>query len=166
MKRRTATRAVTATLSVALLAAGWLFLAPSQLGGWTRYAIVEGSSMEPMLSGGDLAVVRSTSDAGVGDVVLYRDPDLGVDVLHRVTGLEGNRLVLKGDSNDFLDDARPTAADVEGSLWFSVRHAGSALVWLRMPLHVSLLVFALALLAFTGKSGPARSDSRAKASGQ
>jgi signal peptidase I len=152
MQHRTATRAVTATLSVALLAAGWLCFAPSQLGGGTQYAIVEGSSMTPVLSGGDLAVVRSISRAGVGDVVLYRDPELGVAVLHRVTALEGDRLVLKGDSNDFLDDSRPTAADVAGSLWFSVPHAGSTLAWIREPLHAALLVFVLALLALMGNS--------------
>lgn len=135
---------------MSLLAAGWLFLAPSQLGGGMRYAIVEGSSMAPMLSRGDLAVVRSTSEVSVGDVVLYRDPDLGVEVLHRVTALEDGRLVLKGDSNDFLDDARPTAADVEGSLWFAVPYAGSAFVWMREPLHAALLVFVLTLLALTG----------------
>jgi signal peptidase I len=150
MNRRTATRTVTATLSVALLASGWLLLAPSHLGGWTRYAIVEGSSMEPALSRGDLAVVRSSGKVGVGDVVLYRDSDLGVEVLHRVTALDGHRLVLQGDSNDFLDDARPTAADVAGSLWFSVPHAGSAVAWMREPLHAALLVFVLTLLALTG----------------
>lgn len=151
MSRRTAIRVVTATFSVALLAAGWLFLAPAQLGGWTRYAIVEGSSMEPLLSGGDLAVVRSRGEVSVGDVVLYRDPDLGVEVLHRVTGLEGDRLVLKGDSNDFLDNARPTAADVEGSLRFSVPYAGDALAWMREPLHAALLVFVLTFLALAGR---------------
>jgi signal peptidase len=145
MKRRTATRAVTAATTVAVLAAGWLILAPAELGGRTEYVIVQGSSMEPLLQSGDLAVVRSDDGMGVGDVVLYRDPDLGVDVLHRVTGLEGDRLVLKGDSNDFLDDARPALTDVKGSLWFSVPHAGAVLTWIRQPLHAALIVFVLAL---------------------
>ena len=153
MTRRTATRAVAAAVQVALLTAGWLFLAPPQLGGATRYAIVEGSSMAPLLADGDLAVVRSREDVGVGDVVLYKEPDLGVGVLHRVVELDGDHLVLKGDANDFLDDRRPTAADVEGSLWFSIPYAGSALAWIRTPLHAALLVFALTLLALGGRAG-------------
>lgn len=153
MKRPTATRAVMATVYVALLTAGWLYLAPSQLGGATRYAIVEGSSMAPLLSDGDLAVVRSTREVSVGDVVLHREPDLGVGVLHRVMRLEGNRLVLKGDANDFYDDVRPEAADVQGELWFSIPYAGSALTWIREPSHAALLVFVLTLLALAPK-GP------------
>lgn len=159
MKRRTDTRAVmAATASVALLTAGWPFLAPAQLGGSTRYAIVEGSSMAPLLSDGDLAVIRSRDDVSVDDVVLYQEPDLGVGVLHRVVRLDGDHLVLKGDANDFLDDLRPTAAEVEGSLWFSVPYAGSALAWIRTPLHAALLVFALTFVALTG--GSARRDPR------
>ena len=163
MNRRIATPTVIATLSVALLATGYLFLAPSQLGGSTRYAIVEGSSMEPKLSGGDLAVVRSRGEVSVGDVVLYRDSDLGVEILHRVTALERHRLVLQGDSNDFLDDTRPTAADVEGSLWFSVPHAGSAIAWMREPLHAGFFVFVLTLLALT-RGTPASVGTRSETS--
>jgi signal peptidase I len=162
MIRRTATRAVMATVNVALLTAGLLFLAPAQLGGSTRYAIVEGSSMAPLLSDGDLAVVRSSDEVSVGDVVLYREPDLGVGVLHRVVRLDGDRLVLKGDANTFLDDLRPTAAEVQGSLWFSVPYAGSTLAWIRLPLHAALLVFALTLVALT--SGRAGRDPRGETS--
>jgi signal peptidase I len=162
MTRRTATRAVAATVQVALLTAGWLFFAPAQLGGSTRYAIVEGSSMAPHLSDGDLAVVRSSDEVDVGDVVLYEEPDLRVGVLHRVVRLDGERLVLKGDANDFLDDRHPTAAEVEGSLWFSIPYAGFGLGWIRTPLHAALLVFALTFVALTG--GRARRDPKGETS--
>lgn len=153
-----------AMVNLIFLTAGWLFLAPPQLGGATRYAIVQGSSMAPLLTDGDLAVVRSTGEVGVGDVVLYREPALGVGVLHRVIRLEAGRLVLKGDANGFLDDLRPTAAEVEGSLWFSVPYAGYTFAWIREPLHAALLVFALTLVALTGGRAcrePRREMSRA-----
>src|SRR3990172_3560551 len=59
----------------------------------------------------------------------------------------------KGDANDFVDDARPRAKEVSGSLWFSIPHAGSALVWLREPLHAALLAFVLTIVALTGGGG-------------
>jgi signal peptidase I len=152
MKRRAATRAVTVAVNLALLTAGWLVLAPPELGGSTRYAIVQGSSMAPLLSDGDLAAVRSSDEVGVGDVVLYREPDLGVGVLHRVIRREGDRLVLKGDANGFLDDLRPKASEVQGELWFSVPYAGSTLAWIRVPSHASLLVFVLTLLSLAPKA--------------
>ena len=100
--------------------------------------------MEPGLSRGDLVLVRGGSEPDVGDVVLYRDPTLGVRVLHRVIAKEDGRLVLQGDANDFVDDARPRPSDVIGSFWFSIPRAGSMLFWLQQPLHAALLAFALA----------------------
>ncbi len=155
MSRSALTRSVSTLLAVGFAATAWVLLAPPQLGGATRYVIVTGSSMEPKLTSGDLAVIRSRRDPALHDVVLYRDPVLGVEVLHRIVGEEGGRFVLRGDSNDFLDDPRLVPKDIEGSLWFSVPYAGSALVWVRQPIHAAILVFVLALLALTG-GGSAR----------
>ena len=151
MKRIVAT-APTAVIAVVLLLGAWLLLAPVQLGGATRYAVVEGSSMEPGLSRGDLVLVRAGSTPTVGDVVLYRDPSLDVRVLHRVTNVEGGRLVLQGDANDFLDDARPRASEVIGTYWFAIPRAGGVLLWLAQPLHAALLAFVLTLVALAGGS--------------
>ena len=115
--------------------------------------------MEPGLSRGDLVLVRAGREPAVGDIVLYRDPELDVPVLHRVTDVENGRLVLKGDANDFLDDARPRPSEVVGSYWFSVPRGGSLLLWFAHPLHAALLAFGLTLLALGG-SAPGRRPSR------
>ena len=152
--RRAARTAPTAVSAVALALVAWLLLAPAQLGGATRFAVVDGASMEPDLRRGDLVLVRADHEPGVGDVVLYRDPTMSVRVLHRVIRVEGDRLVLKGDANDFVDDARPLRSDVVGSYWFSIPRAGSALLWLEQPLHAALLAFVLTVVALAGP--PAR----------
>ncbi len=156
MSHDAASRAPTAVIAMVLLLAAWLFLAPAQLGGSARYAVVDGASMEPKLHRGDLVVVRDQGRVEVGDIVLYRNTQLGVRVLHRVIREEGGRLVLQGDANDFVDDAHPRREDVAGSLWFSIPRAGSALLWLREPVHAALLVFILTVFALTG-GGAARS---------
>jgi signal peptidase I len=148
--RKVAYTAPTVVFAVVLLLGAWLLLAPAQLGGATRYAVVEGASMEPGLSRGDLVLVRAGTKPAVGDVVLYRDPTLGVRVLHRVIGVDADRLVLKGDANDFVDDTRPRRADVVGSYWFAVPRAGAALSWMQAPQHAALLAFLLTLVAFSG----------------
>lgn len=150
MSRRTATRIGVIALGAAALAAAWAVLAPPQLGGATRYVILDGSSMEPSLEAGDLALVRGTDDVSKGDVVLYEHPGLDARVLHRVVRETGGRLVLKGDNNDFLDDVRPAADAVEGELWLSVPHVGSAIVWVREPLHAALAVLILSFVALGG----------------
>jgi signal peptidase I len=165
MGNTVASRAPAAVIAVVLLGAAWLFFAPAQLGGAARYAVVEGSSMEPGLERGDLVVVRAGNEPQIGDVVLYRNDQLGVRVLHRVIDREGARLVLKGDANDFVDDARPRPDHVTGSLWFSIPRAGSALLWLRVPMHAALLAFALTLVALAG-GGAARPVARKEVSSE
>ena len=68
--------APTVVAGLVLIAAAWLLFAPAELGGATRYAVVEGASMEPGLSRGDLVLVRGGGEPDVGDAVLYRDPTL------------------------------------------------------------------------------------------
>src|SRR5205823_7409638 len=62
---------------LALAAAAWAIAAPAQLGGQVSYVTVTGNSMEPGITSSDLAIVRAADHYQVGDVVLYRHPDLG-----------------------------------------------------------------------------------------
>jgi signal peptidase I len=158
MGRLSITRVVFVALVAIVAVAGWLTLGPAELGGPARYAIVDGTSMSPFLVDGDLAVVRAAGEPENGKVVLYHDPRLDVDVLHRVVRETGDRFVLKGDNNDYLDDARPSGDELGGTLWFSVPYVGSAIEWVRVPSHAAIVVFVLAVLAFAGGgAGAARS---------
>jgi signal peptidase I len=154
--RKLCTRGSTALTALVVVLGAWLILAPAQIGGGTRYAVVEGSSMEPGLSRGDLVLVRPDSSPAVGDVVLYHDPAMGVRIFHRVVRVEDGRLVLRGDANGFVDDARVRPSDVIGSFWFAVPWVGSALLWLQQPVHAALLAFFLTIFALSGYSAPRR----------
>ena len=145
--------AVTAALAVAAVASAWVVLGPTQAGGGTSYAVIVGSSMEPGLHRGDLAIVRRRDAYRPGDVVLYDSRELGSKVLHRIVRVEGDRFVLKGDNNDFLDPERPTAEQIVGELWAGVPAVGRVTEWLRKPLHSALLVGLVTLLALGGGAG-------------
>lgn len=138
-------RLIAVSAALCCAAAAWLILAPPMLAGRTSYAIITGSSMEPHLNEGDLVLLRSRDEYRVGDVVGYRDPDLGRLVLHRIAGRDGSRLVLKGDSNGFRDPGRPTAAEVVGREWLSIPVAGRAVEWIRTPSVIGLLAGAITL---------------------
>jgi signal peptidase I len=153
MTRPTLTHILAAVLAVAALAAFWVTLAPSQLGGGAAYALVVGSSMEPGLERGDLAVVRRADRYEPGDVVLYHDRRLGRDILHRIVVEQNGRFVTKGDNNDYRDDFRPSPADVTGRLWVTVPALGAALQWLRAPSHAALVVALSVLLALVAGAG-------------
>ena len=109
---------------------GWLYLAPAQIGGATSYAVVVGSSMEPKLGADDLVLVRPQARYAAGDVVLYDDPQLRSKVLHRIVRVDGERYVLKGDNNDYLDSFQPTAQQIVGALWVTAPGVGRVTTWL------------------------------------
>jgi len=162
MKRRSLTRVFAGALGLLLLAAGWLFFGPTQLGGSTSYAVIVGTSMEPMLHRGDLAVIREESTYRVGDVVLYEAPELGANVLHRIVRVENGRFVVKGDNNDFLDSEQPTEAQIVGKLWLSAPQVGRVTDWLHAPSHAALLVGLATLLALGGGAGMGAARRRRK----
>ncbi len=69
-------------------------------------AVVEGSSMEPLLQTGDVVIVIRSKNINIGDVVVYKKYD-GVLIIHRVVkflNLNGKiYVVTKGDNNFFTD---------------------------------------------------------------
>jgi signal peptidase I len=158
--------AVTALLAL-LLATAWIVAGPERLGGSTTYVTTHGTSMEPRFHTGDLALVRGASRYDVGDVVAYRSATLRRVVLHRVIGRRGDRYVVKGDHNAFVDPERPARDQVVGRLWVRVPHGGAVLGLLQNPLVAALLCGAvgLALVAPVRRRGRRRSRSGARARG-
>jgi signal peptidase I len=101
MKRRLTWRKLLAgATGLALAATSWFFLAPQALGGPLAYVTITGSSMEPRLQAGDLALVCPAEAYGTGDAVAYESAELHRVVLHRILRVAGTRYVVKGDAND------------------------------------------------------------------
>ncbi|MBA3348287.1 MAG: signal peptidase I [Actinobacteria bacterium] len=156
MKRRSLSQILGGLVAVLALGVGWLFFGPSQFGGSTSYAVVVGSSMEPLLHRGDLAIIRTGGTHVPGDVALYESDQLGARVLHRIQSSEDGRFVLKGDKNDFVDTERPTESQIVGELWVKVPYVGTVTEWVGQPSHSALVVGLATLLALGGGAGRGR----------
>lgn len=126
---------------VTALALAWIFLAPLALKGQNTYLITSGISMLPNIERGDLVVTRRAGKYRVGDVVAYRDPNIGA-VLHRIIKEEGGRFVVQGDNNDFIDPYRPAQSDVMGRLWIHIPGVSQWLARAREPRNAALLAVA------------------------
>lgn len=125
------------------LAAIWIAFAPARIGGQVSYIMVNGISMEPGFHTGDLVLVRAATPYQVGDVVTYRDAEMGAYVIHRIIETLPNGYVLQGDNNSWIDAYQPTDSEIIGKLWIHVPNLGKAFQWLRAPLN---MVLALGLL--------------------
>jgi signal peptidase I len=125
-------------LIVAGLVAIWIAFAPVNLGGQISYVLVNGTSMEPGFHPGDLAIVRLADDYQVGDVVTYRNAEIGANVIHRIIAIDQDHFVIKGDNNDWVDGYQPTRDEIIGKLWIHLPKLGAAVEWVRTPLPLAL----------------------------
>lgn len=132
-------QAVLAALLLVFVIATWVVFAPLQLGGRSAYIIVTGNSMEPGFHLGELVIVQPQLDYRVGDIVVYRNPQLKAYVFHRINGVKLDRFILKGDNNSWTNSYLPARGDVVGKLWIHIPTLGKAVQWMRLPLHLSLM---------------------------
>jgi signal peptidase I len=135
-----------AVLSLCLVA-GWLAFAPTALGGPTTYVVTDGTSMLPTFHADGLVITHTASSYRIGEVAAYHNKDLGIVVMHRIVARDGNRYVLKGDNNSFLDAYHPTRADFVGTEWAYVPKAGSVLQFLRSPAAFAAIMALLGMFA-------------------
>src|ERR1700712_998782 len=133
--------ASTSAVAALVLAAAWLFW-PSGLGGSTVYVTTHGISMEPRFHTGDLAILRSADHYSVGDVVAYRSPTLETTVMHRIVSVKGDRFVMQGDNNTWLDPDQPSSDLVLGRLFLRVPHGGTVLSAVTSPAGVGATAIA------------------------
>lgn len=138
---------------VAGVAVAWTQFAPLGVGGRVAYVIITGSSMEPLLHDGDLALVRPQPSYTVGDVVAYRSDDLGQVVLHRIVSTDGNTYRLQGDNNDFIDPEQPHRSQLVGTQWVHVDGGGRPVELVKSPRNAAVVVAVLTLLAILAGGG-------------
>jgi signal peptidase I len=138
----------------ALVLAGYLTLAPRALGGPASYVIAEGTSMVPTLHTGDLVIMHRADAYAPGDLVAYHSSSLDRVVIHRIVGVDGDRFLLKGDANDWVDPDHPTEEDILGKSWFTVGGAGRFFGWLQQPWLAALAAAVVAYLFWGGGRDP------------
>lgn len=143
--------ALLAVLTVAVLAV--LFVAPSVVGAEASYTVLS-DSMSPSINAGDVVVLRGTDPADIteGDVITYSATRRGGPdrVTHRVVAVEemdgGRQFRTKGDANEDPDPNPVPAADVIGTVWFTVPMVGYLFVFAGTDLGLVGLVIVPAIL--------------------
>lgn len=137
-------------VGLAVLGAGWFFLAPPALGGGTSYVITDGISMQPRFHTGDLALVRPASVYRVGDIAAYHNRQLHRIVLHRIVAISHGRYIFKGDNNSWRDPEQVSRVQLIGSLWVAVPGLGGKLQSFHSPATMAIMAGLATLLLFSG----------------
>jgi len=119
-----------------------------------QFHVVLSESMEPAVSVGSLAIIRSVSPGAyrVGDIIEYRDPLHPTQrILHRIVHLQPNRYGIvevrtKGDRNTNGDLVPLALGSLQGRLVWAVPKVGFLLNWLSTTYGFLTAVFLTFLL--------------------
>jgi len=148
-------------LILVLLGLVFLLIAPVQLGGRVSYVVISGNSMEPTFRLGDLVLAIKAAHYRVGDVVVYQHPE-GGHVFHRIIEENDNRFRFQGDNNTWADSHQLGHNEILGKLWIHIPFGGKAILALKTPRNLTLLVVVIMLTLSTGSNSKQihRSNSR------
>lgn len=128
-------------LPVVLLLFSLLLAVPLVLKG--RVYVMQGGSMEPSISNGDLVLLKPAGEIREGDVVVYRN------ICHRVLSVGEETLTTKGDANPDPDPWVVPRNAVVGKVDRVIPGLGSLFLFARSPLGIALFAGLFFLLAFT-----------------
>lgn len=124
----------------------WLmFLAPAALGGPVSLIWVSGSSMEPTMETGDLAVLYRRDAYAVDDIVAFVIPE-GGNVIHRVAREGPSGYEFRGDNRDRDDPWVLDAHAILGREIFTIPGAARMVKAFTQPWVFGVLVAAFVLL--------------------
>lgn len=143
-----------------ILALAALFIAfrPPNLGGSTNYMFITGSSMQPTMYTGDLAILRPADSYAIGDVVAYA-PSQAPDrlIIHRIVGGDAaSGFVLRGDNRETDDLDRPTADKLVGRAAVTIPKIGWVIDTMRNPLILALIAAVLLVGVFWDRLPPVK----------
>jgi signal peptidase len=153
-------------LAVVLVAAWFVMLRPTALGGPASYIFVTGTSMQPTLETGDLVILQDADDYATGEVIAFEipegEPGAGALVIHRIAGGSAEAgFVMQGDNKPAPDEWRPTGDLVHGRLWLHIPGAGTAVAWIRQPAIFASLLAGMVVFFIVLGGGDSRDRRRA-----
>ena len=112
--------------------------------GYSRVAIISGS-MSPTIETGDLIIIKEADSYQINDIVTFRSGSSLVT--HRIIALDDGKAITKGDFNNVADKAPVEMSDIVGKFITRIPHAGDAVLFLRSPLGILIIiVFAIVLI--------------------
>jgi signal peptidase len=128
-------------LAVALL----LIVSVFPITGNIKFLTVLSGSMEPAIHTGSVAIVKSATSYGVGDIITF-GPNIKTQIptTHRIAEIrvqEGQTIYkTRGDANNAEDMKEVLGKDIIGKVYFSAPYAGYIVDFVRKPLGLILVI--------------------------
>ena len=111
------------------------------------YITISGS-MEPTILTGSVCFVNTKThydDIQINDIIAFRAGGNTL-VTHRVIGIDEDGVTTKGDNNEDADSLNTTKDNYVGETLFSIPYIGYAVMLLKKPVGLVLIIAILSLL--------------------
>lgn len=143
-------------VSLLVMIAGFVFISTLKIPGNYKMLVVLSGSMEPVLSSGDIIVIKPQDSYKPGDIITVSDPgNIKVTVTHRIYDIEeknGSKYyITKGDANDSADTEKRPADNVLGKTLFSIPYLGYPVSFARSRNGLILLIIIPATVVVYGE---------------
>ncbi len=106
------------------------------------YIVVTGS-MQPTFQIDELVIVRCSNENTsyeVGDIITYYDSTIGIDVTHRIVGIDNNEFYTQGDYNNARDLNPVTKEKIVGKVVWNSYFLGY--LYVQYKFHLLILIIA------------------------
>lgn len=80
-----------------------------------RYLVIKSGSMQPTLNINDVIVIKKEKQYNVGDIITYKDEN-NFFITHRISRIENNDFITKGDNNNCEDPNSVSIDNVKGKV--------------------------------------------------
>ncbi len=104
-----------------------------------RVALVLTDSMTPTLETNDFVIIKKAKDVSVGDIVVYKEKDSSIEVIHRVIKIDGEKITTKGDANN-KEDNPIDKSQIKGVYVTKLRLWGRVISFILKPLNFSIII--------------------------
>lgn len=103
-----------------------------------RTLIVKSNSMYPILSKGDIILIKKSNNYKKGDIITYEDENFLIT--HRVIEIKDNYFCTKGDNNNSEDNDLISLENVKGKVILIINRS--------CQIYISLLFIVIVLFVF------------------
>lgn len=133
---------------VLIILAVFFLLSQLNLPGNYRVFLVQSGSMSPALKTGDVVIIKPVSLYKINDIITFKSQQ-NFTVTHRITQVNNDGFITKGDANPVADQNSIPTSDILGKVFFTVPKIGYFIMFVKsLPGLIILIIIPSTLIIY------------------
>ena len=133
---------------VLIILAIFFLLSQLNLPGNYRVFLVQSGSMSPALKTGDVVIIKPISSYKINDIVTFKSQQ-NFTVTHRITQVNNDSFITKGDANPVADQNTVHTSDILGKVFFTIPKIGYFIMFVKsLPGLIILIIIPSTMIIY------------------